>query len=601
MDDRPPISHPYPPDHFARPQGLDYQRRRDERHANSDMPAAAQAYPPAYLGDNPYAEMSRGPSPNLGVQQPLYGSSPAPMMRSASSSSAQPLADPERGEANSASRSKEGDYPEGWTKEDEEEERQFLSQGMIDWNELKQWRYWIRKEWWFWYILGAVGIVLVCLMSLYHDEIVDWLRPVADWMKDLTAGWTIPIAVFFVLSFPPLFGHEIVAVLCGVVWGLWEGFGITSAGTLLGEIGNFYAFKYCLKSHAEKYEKNNMNYACLAHVVREGGFFIIFVVRLSAIPGHFTTAVFATCGMNIWIFTLAAILTLPKQASHPPSTPLIVVYLGVLFDDTESSSKEKWISRGVLIGGFLITIASAWYIWREMHKVRPIVWRRRKIEAAAKGMSLDPKTGKFIESPHAGMDGLAATGKEWENALRPGRAGEEDDARSPILVEHEREQAREREDGYRMDTLGMDDYRGQRQQGRLERHQSYQNPYDISYQNSNQMSIYDVDGPQVHEQDIAYGYKPASSTDTFLPTYNAQPPPPSHGTHLHPHQPSAHQLTHPSPPAQNQVSFPEAHSTGVEDQHTGAGAGLHRHGTGATVYAKEEPRVGWPQARPNMI
>lgn len=30
---------------------------------------------------------------------------------------------------------------------------------------------------------------------------------------------------------------------------------------------------------------------------------------------HFTTAVFATCGMNIWIFTLAAILSLPKQVS----------------------------------------------------------------------------------------------------------------------------------------------------------------------------------------------------------------------------------------------------------------------------------------------
>lgn len=52
-------------------------------------------------------------------------------------------------------------------------------------------------------------------------------------------GWVIPIVVLFVISFPPLFGHEIVAVLCGLVWGLWIGFGIVAAGTLLGEIGNF--------------------------------------------------------------------------------------------------------------------------------------------------------------------------------------------------------------------------------------------------------------------------------------------------------------------------------------------------------------------------
>lgn len=55
-------------------------------------------------------------------------------------------------------------------------------------------------------------------------------------MKNLPAGWVIPIAVMFVISFPPLFGHEIVAILCGVVWGLWVGFGIVAAGTMLGEV-----------------------------------------------------------------------------------------------------------------------------------------------------------------------------------------------------------------------------------------------------------------------------------------------------------------------------------------------------------------------------
>jgi hypothetical protein len=38
---------------------------------------------------------------------------------------------------------------------------------------------------------------------------------------------------------PQLFGHEIIAILCGVVWGLWIGFAIVAAGTFLGELGNF--------------------------------------------------------------------------------------------------------------------------------------------------------------------------------------------------------------------------------------------------------------------------------------------------------------------------------------------------------------------------
>ena len=184
-------------------------------------------------------------------------------------------------------------------------------------------------------------------MTIYHSQIVQWLTPVATWMKgfvlvllvlsslispppqngnDLTLtcrfslGWLIPIAVLFVISFPPLFGHEIVAVLVGLVWGLWVGFGIVAAGTLLGEIGNFYAFKYLCSARGEKLEKQKLSYACLARVVREGGFKIALIARLSAIPGHFTTAVFATCGMGFFVFTLAALLSMPKQ--------LITVYLG---------------------------------------------------------------------------------------------------------------------------------------------------------------------------------------------------------------------------------------------------------------------------------
>lgn len=49
-------------------------------------------------------------------------------------------------------------------------------------------------------------------------------------MKNLPGGWGIPIAVLVILNFPPLFGQEIVCLLCGLVWGLWWGFGIVAAG-----------------------------------------------------------------------------------------------------------------------------------------------------------------------------------------------------------------------------------------------------------------------------------------------------------------------------------------------------------------------------------
>ena len=38
---------------------------------------------------------------------------------------------------------------------------------------------------------------------------------------------------------PQLFGHEFVAIICGLVYGIGIGFAIVTAGTLLGELANF--------------------------------------------------------------------------------------------------------------------------------------------------------------------------------------------------------------------------------------------------------------------------------------------------------------------------------------------------------------------------
>lgn len=43
---------------------------------------------------------------------------------------------------------KEGEIPDGWTKEDEEAEKAFLKAGLFNWRELSNWRFWIRLEWW---------------------------------------------------------------------------------------------------------------------------------------------------------------------------------------------------------------------------------------------------------------------------------------------------------------------------------------------------------------------------------------------------------------------------------------------------------------------
>ncbi|KAI5897902.1 uncharacterized protein SCHCODRAFT_02610563 [Schizophyllum commune H4-8] len=250
-----------------------------------------------------------------------------------------------------------------------------LQVGVFDWKTISKWRFWIRREWLWHYVALVIIMVVFALITIYHDQIVDWLKPLAEYLRDeITVGWLIPIGILFILSFPPLFGHEIVAVLCGLVWGLWVGFGIVAAGTFLGEVGNYYAFKYCCRARGEKIERNNISYACLAKVVRDGGFKIALIARLSAIPGHFTTAVFSTCGMGILVFSLAAILSMPKQ--------MITVYLGVILkqESEGTQTKESKIISDVVLGVSLaLTFLAMWYIYHRMGKVKPeIIYARRK-------------------------------------------------------------------------------------------------------------------------------------------------------------------------------------------------------------------------------
>lgn len=62
----------------------------------------------------------------------------------------------------------------------------------------------------------------------------------------------IPIAILVVLSFPPLIGHEPLAIVIGVVWDIGIGFVILAAGTFLGELATWFAFKGMCTGRAAK-------------------------------------------------------------------------------------------------------------------------------------------------------------------------------------------------------------------------------------------------------------------------------------------------------------------------------------------------------------
>ncbi|POS79219.1 hypothetical protein DHEL01_v202377 [Diaporthe helianthi] len=209
-----------------------------------------------------------------------------------------------------------------------------------------------------WIILIVIG-VLTAIITLKHDEVVETMRPFAEKVRNIPAGWLIFVAILVIISFPPLFGHEVVALLAGVVYGLWIGFAVVSAGTFLGEIGTWFAFKKFLRSKAEKMERTNLTYGAMARLCRDGGFWIVFVIRFSIIPSHLSTAVFSTCDVRFWHFSVSTFLTLPKQ--------LIIVYLGVLLVEEQDGATVK--NALFAVAGVVTVLAGVW-IWFKMAKFK---------------------------------------------------------------------------------------------------------------------------------------------------------------------------------------------------------------------------------------
>ncbi|TVY84639.1 Golgi apparatus membrane protein TVP38 [Lachnellula suecica] len=224
-----------------------------------------------------------------------------------------------------------------------------------------------------WWILTIVITVLTILLTIHHDQVVDALRPASIKIKDLPAGFLIPIAILILISFPPLFGHELIALLCGVVWGLWIGFAIVAAGTFLGEIGTWYAFKYAFRRKAVKLERTNLNYGALARLTRDGGFLVVLIIRFSIIPSHFSTAVFSTANVKFWHFAVATFFTLPKQ--------IILVYLGVLL---VQNSKSNTVNYLVIALTFLVTVVAGAYIYNNMRKTKKTLLEEQAARLEAK-------------------------------------------------------------------------------------------------------------------------------------------------------------------------------------------------------------------------
>ncbi|CZR67892.1 uncharacterized protein PAC_17791 [Phialocephala subalpina] len=222
---------------------------------------------------------------------------------------------------------------------------------------------WQRRLYWI-VPLGIVAIVFAILFEVYKDDFEKWVKPLSDWLAAPSREawtWVIPTAILVILSFPPLFGHEIVQLIVGLAYPLGVALGIACAGAVLGEAACFVVFKYFFTGWVEKKIDQKVNWAATARVAKEAGFRGVLVIRYSIVPPHLANPLFACTGMKFWLYMATVILSLPKS--------MVFVALG-----SPSSKNSKAAKYGKVLAIAVVVIIT----------VFASVWIRKKMAIATR-------------------------------------------------------------------------------------------------------------------------------------------------------------------------------------------------------------------------
>ncbi|CAB5395385.1 unnamed protein product, partial [Rhizophagus irregularis] len=155
----------------------------------------------------------------------------------------------------------------------------------------------------------------------------------------------------------------------------------------------------CL-GYARKLTKKKSNFQKLALAIEEGGFKIIFLIRLSPFPFPWSNAFFGTIQtVSFWKFFLATALSLPKL--------LIYIFIGSRFRNLteEMDSTSRTINYVTLAVGSVLLFFAAWYIYRKMNATVNAAAVKRLLQMEESG-SLDRLDLSEIDSSEIYADEL---------------------------------------------------------------------------------------------------------------------------------------------------------------------------------------------------
>jgi uncharacterized membrane protein YdjX (TVP38/TMEM64 family) len=176
-------------------------------------------------------------------------------------------------------------------------------------------------------------------------------------------GWLVLGAALVVVSFPPLFGHTTIIMLCGFAYGM-KGFWIAAAASQVGASVVFVTLRYLFRSQLRRWSKNE-KWAAFESVILAKGLPLIILIRACPLPPWvWSNTLFASIEVvPLWKFIIATCFTFPKLALHV----FVGSRMAALSDGEqrkEMDGRTKAINGSLVGGGIVLTICASWLVYK---------------------------------------------------------------------------------------------------------------------------------------------------------------------------------------------------------------------------------------------
>lgn len=213
--------------------------------------------------------------------------------------------------------------------------------------------------------VGAfLAACLVILIILFHAYLIKLLINLADAWQKLLYGPYLLFTLIFMVGFPPLLGFSSLSMLCGMVYGLVNGWLLLATASVTGSFASFLVFRYLLRERSKAMLNSNEVFRAFAETLKQDqSLLLLILIRLCPFPYSLSNgALAAVPELSPLTYFMASVITSPKLFAHI----FVGHQLKDIGDDANTTTKRIVDAITIIITG----IASATTTYVIYHKMQ---------------------------------------------------------------------------------------------------------------------------------------------------------------------------------------------------------------------------------------